>query len=190
MKQRNPLKSFRVVGQTSGSLNLRKAALPLMIHVSSEKTFEVSCEESLTSFYTSLKFLFLLSVSHKTYKTSFTSFTSTIEQKKPADTTQQADTLSQKSNPINQSFRSAKIGIHNIKQFVPVFRTPLLGNGNWNDESCKSRENKHAIEARTAGCEEVTFIKRQPEKSVFQVVQQNKHATEAGTANCKQVTFD
>ena len=94
-KQGNPLKSFRAVGQTSGSLNPHKAALPPMIHVISEKTFKVSCEESLTSFYTSLKFLFLLSVSHKTEKTSVTSFTSTIEQKKPRDTTQQADTLSQ-----------------------------------------------------------------------------------------------
>ena len=49
-KQGNPLKSFRAVGQMSGSLNLHKAALPPMIHIISEKTFKVSCEESLTSF--------------------------------------------------------------------------------------------------------------------------------------------
>ena len=59
-----PTKSsnHRAVGQTSSSLNpcsSPSADDPRQIHLSSEKTFKVSCEESLTSFYTSLKFLFL-----------------------------------------------------------------------------------------------------------------------------------
>ena len=111
VRSREILSDSRAVGQMSGSLNPRSSPSaddPRQTCLSSEKTFKVSCEESLTSFYTSLKFLFLLSVSHETYKTSFTSLTSTVEQKKSRNTTGYTDT-----GPEEQPHKSVvQIGQH------------------------------------------------------------------------------
>ena len=74
-------------------------------------------------------------------------------------------------------------------KLTPIFQIPTSRKRQLERQVIQVAQNKHATEARTASREEVTFVKRQLEKPVFQVIQQNKHTAEARTASHEEVTF-
>ena len=77
-------------------------------------------------------------------KTSFSSFYYTQTRKQYTDTHRET---------YIETKETCRTGCKNKQGIIkrtnyPHFKSPLLGNGNWNDQSYKSYTDKHAVEVR------------------------------------------